>query len=107
MTDRFRDKDDYIRHFTEKIRRKEKRKLQARDKEKKSVWFGLGAFGVIGWMVMIPTLIGLAVGIWLDISFEDRISWTITFLMIGVFLGCFNAWRWIKSEQRYIEKEKE
>ena len=30
------------------------------------VWFGLGMMGLIGWSVVVPTLLGAALGIWLD-----------------------------------------
>ncbi len=53
-----------IKHsFIEKIKRKEKRKLRAQRKKGQAIWFGLGLFGVIGWSVMVPTLIGIAFGI--------------------------------------------
>ena len=57
---------DIQQGFIRKIEKKEKRKLRARDKKYQAVWFGMGLFGVIGWSVMIPTLIGIAVGIWAD-----------------------------------------
>jgi predicted F0F1-ATPase subunit len=30
------------------------------------VWFGLGMMGLIGWSVAVPTLLGAALGLWLD-----------------------------------------
>ena len=30
------------------------------------VWFGLGMMGLIGWSVAIPTVLGAALGLWLD-----------------------------------------
>lgn len=79
------------------IARKEARKLLARQ-QKKSVWFGLGMFGLVGWSVVIPTLLGLAVGIWLDNRGDSDISWTLTFFFTGLILGCFNAWKWVNKE---------
>jgi ATP synthase protein I len=32
----------------------------------RTVWFGLGMMGLIGWSVAIPTLLGAALGLWLD-----------------------------------------
>ena len=91
--------------FIEKIRRKEKRKLRAQSKKDQAIWFGLGLFGVIGWSVMVPTLIGIAVGIWADRRWPGNISWTLTFLFAGIILGCLNAWYWVEKERKEIEEE--
>jgi len=95
-----------IKHsFIEKIKRKEKRKLRAQRKKGQAIWFGLGLFGVIGWSVMVPTLIGIAVGIWADKRWPGQISWTLTFLFAGIILGCLNAWYWVEKERKEIEEE--
>ncbi|MBD3380977.1 MAG: hypothetical protein GF404_02145 [candidate division Zixibacteria bacterium] len=85
--------------FGKKIGEKEQRKLKAkRDKNRSGLWFGLGMFGLVGWSVAIPTLICLAIGIWLDSKNPGSISWTLTFLVVGVILGSLNAWYWVKRE---------
>lgn len=86
------------------ISRKEARKISARG-EKKGLWFGLGMFGLVGWSVVIPTLLGLAFGIWLDGRFENGVSWTLTMFFLGLFLGILNAWSWIQREGR-VKTEK-
>ncbi len=96
---------DIKRSFIEKIKRKEKRKLRAQRKKGQAIWFGLGLFGVIGWSVMVPTLIGIAVGIWADRKWPGQISWTLTFLFAGIILGCLNAWYWVEKERKEIEEE--
>ncbi len=96
---------DIKQSFIEKIKRKEKRKLRAQRKKGQAIWFGLGLFGVIGWSVMVPTLIGIAVGIWADRRWPGNISWTLTFLFAGIILGCLNAWYWVEKERKEIEEE--
>jgi ATP synthase protein I len=90
--------------FTEKIGAKEARKMKARRTKAKGVWFGLGTMGMIGWSVAVPTLIGVAIGVWLDMRYPGQISWTLTFLSLGLILGCFSAWHWIRKEQGNIER---
>lgn len=78
---------------------KEQRKLRAR-KEDRGVWFGLGMFGLVGWAVAVPTIIGVGLGVWLDREWESTISWTLTGLFVGVAVGCLSAWYWVKRESR-------
>ena len=61
----------------------------------KSVWFGLGMSGLIGWSVTIPTLIGAALGIWVDKHYPSTYSWTLMLLLMGLIIGCLNAWHWV------------
>lgn len=80
----------------------EERKVRARRRREQSVWFGLGTFGLVGWSVAIPTLIGLALGIWLDSTVDVGFSWTLTLLFAGIIVGCLNAWYWISREREEI-----
>lgn len=82
----------------EQIGRKAERRIQARHERRRAIWFGLGMFGLVGWSVAIPAVIGAASGVWLDRRFPGRISWTLTLLIGGVVIGCLHAWRWLRSE---------
>ena len=86
--------------FETAIERREQRKLQARKNGPQSVWFGLGMFGLVGWSVAVPAVLGTLAGIWLDRQTNSRASWTLSLLLIGVAVGCANAWRWVKQEGR-------
>ena len=89
-----------IEDLEKQVGAKESRKMKGRREKDRSIWFGLGMFGLIGWSVAIPTLIGVAVGIWIDNTWPSRFSWTLMLLFIGVILGCVNAWYWVKRESR-------
>ena len=52
--------------LSQEVGAKAARKLKARRNSAQGVWFGLGMMGLIGWSVVIPTLLGAALGIWLD-----------------------------------------
>jgi ATP synthase protein I len=86
--------------FEKQVRQKSKRKVQARQEGDRSIWAGLGLFGMVGWSVIIPTLLGIALGIWIDKRFPSPYSWTLMLLFVGVVLGCWNAWHWIQREQQ-------
>ena len=56
--------------------------------------------GLIGWSVAIPTLLGAALGLWLDKHHPGKHSWTLALLVAGLVIGCLNAWRWVAKEDR-------
>lgn len=57
----------------------------------------LAQIGVLGWIIVVPMLIGVFVGRWLDRAFNSGLFWTAPLLMLGLALGCWSAWKWIKS----------
>jgi ATP synthase protein I len=57
----------------------------------------LGQIGVLGWIVVIPMLIGIFLGHWLDMRFHSGLFWTAPMLMLGAALGCWCAWKWMGS----------
>ncbi len=86
---------------------KESRKLRAQREGIKTIWYGLGMMGLIGWSVTIPTIAGTFLGIWLDVNYPVDQSWTLVLLVVGLFIGCYNAMRWIKKEGNKIKDEQE
>lgn len=81
--------------------------MRTRQKEQPNAWFGLGSFGLIGWSIALPTVFFIAVGVWIDQRWPSKYSWTLMCLVIGVCLGCYNAWFWMNRERKAIEKERE
>ena len=92
--------------FSREIGAKAARKLRAR-KSTQGVWFGLGMMGLIGWSVVLPTLLGAALGIWLDNHRPGSHSWTLMLLIIGLAIGCLNAWHWVDKEDKEMREEQE
>jgi len=86
---------------------KAERKLKAQRNVNRTVWLGLGMMGLIGWSVAIPTLLGAVLGLWLDRQYPVSFSWTLTMLIIGLFVGCLNAWHWVAREHKEIQEEQE
>lgn len=92
--------------FSRAVESKTSRKLKAR-RSKQGVWFGLGMMGLVGWSVVVPTLLGAALGIWLDSHYAQSHSWTLTLLVIGLCIGCLNAWHWVDKEYREMRKNED
>jgi len=57
----------------------------------------LAQIGVLGWIIVLPILIGVFVGRWLDQRFDTGLFWTAPLLMLGVALGSWSAWKWMQS----------
>jgi ATP synthase protein I len=57
----------------------------------------LAQIGVLGWIIVVPMLIGVFVGRWLDQNFHSGLFWTAPLLMLGAGLGCWSAWKWMAS----------
>jgi ATP synthase protein I len=81
------------------------RKLKARRKTAPVVWSGLGMMGLIGWSVVVPTLLGAGLGAWLDEHHPGKHAWTLALLMAGLALGCLNAWHWVANEDKAMRKD--
>lgn len=96
-----------INFFADEIGEKATRKLKALGENKRSVWFGLGMFGIIGWTVAVPTLLGAAFGIWMDKKYPESFSWTLTVLILGLITGCLIAWHWITKEHKEMNQKDE
>lgn len=90
--------------FSRQVGEQAARKLKAERHTIRTIWFGLGMMGMVGWSVVVPTLLGTAFGIWLDSHYPGSHSWTLTMLAVGLALGCVNGWYWVAKEDREIHK---
>lgn len=93
--------------FSRQIAEKEKQKLKASRNKNKGVWMGLGMTGMVGWSVAVPTLLGIALGFWLDKKYPQTFSWTLTCLVIGLCSGSLTAWYWVTKEEKEMHNDKE
>lgn len=93
------------KEFIEKVSKKAIRKYKAKGQCKHIILSGFGMMGVIGWSVAIPTLLGVAIGHLLDNRYPGKHSWTLTFLIIGLIIGCVSAWYWISKEESGLKDE--
>jgi ATP synthase protein I len=93
--------------FSRAVGAKAARKLKARRHSAQGVWFGLGMMGLIGWSVAVPTLLGAALGLWLDKRHPGGHSWTLALLVAGLAIGCLNAWHWVAKEEKAMREEQE
>jgi ATP synthase protein I len=74
--------------------------LKAR-REVRSFWRYAYLIGVGGWLFVIPVVGGAYLGNYLDRKYGGAgVSWTITFLVLGIIFGISNVWRFFTREFR-------
>jgi ATP synthase protein I len=93
--------------FSTAVGCRENRKLTARRKRSGGIWANLGLFGVVGWSVAIPTVLGAFAGAWVDLEWPGPPSWTLMLLLLGTIVGCANAWFWVSHQRRGIARERQ
>jgi len=106
MSDRPKKTPNSASPLAAQIGAKAARKARARNSPP-DVWFGLGMMGLIGWSVVVPTLLGAALGLWLDNHFPGKHGWTLALLVAGLVIGCANAWFWVAKEEKAMREESE
>lgn len=80
------------------VRRQQERRRRWLTEGEPSMARFVGQIGVLGWIIVAPTLIGLFTGRWLDRNFNSGIFWSAALLVLGVSLGFWLAWRWMHRQ---------
>jgi ATP synthase protein I len=80
------------------VRRRQERRERWRREGERSVAQDLAMIGMLGWTIVVPTLIGIFAGRWLDRHFATGLVFTLALLVAGLALGCRQAWKRIQRE---------
>ena len=96
--------NDSPSQFIKNVEEQSKRKLSSK-KHPDNVWFGLGMMGLIGWSIIVPTLLGAVIGSWLDKNHTNSKSWTLALIVGGLSIGCLNAWHWMSRQHQNIRDQ--
>lgn len=92
--------------FLQKVEQKERRKIRAKKSSSISIWEHIGTFGLIGWSITFPALLGTGIGWLIDRKTTGSHHYTVSLLVLGLFIGCMQAWYWVSKEYRNIGEEK-
>lgn len=60
----------------------------------------IGILWDLAWMTVTPILLGIFVGQYLDRRYPLGFSWTLSFLVLGAFLGFYNLYDFLMKESR-------
>ena len=84
--------------LTKAVRERRARRESWRSEGEPSAMRFVGQIGVLGWIIVAPTLIGLFLGRWIDRWLGTGIFWSAPLLLLGVVIGCWSAWRWMHQQ---------
>jgi ATP synthase protein I len=84
--------------MSDAVRKQQQRRNHWLTEGETSVMRFVGQIGILGWIIVTPTLIGLFIGRWLDRTFGSGIFWSAALLMMGVTAGFWSAWRWMHRQ---------
>ncbi|MCW2305908.1 AtpZ/AtpI family protein [Rhodobium gokarnense] len=71
---------------------------RARNEPEPSLGKRFGQIGILGWAIVVPMLIGLFFGRWLDRTFETGVFFSAPLLMVGAVIGFWSAWKWMHRQ---------
>jgi len=77
------------------VRLREQRQKLASER---SLWQNLSMIGALGWLIITPTLLGVALGRWLDDIFGTGIVFSGALIFAGVAMGSYLAWQRINKD---------
>ncbi|MBS1164551.1 MAG: F0F1-ATPase subunit family protein [Proteobacteria bacterium] len=92
MTHPHKDRQDRL---AEAARQAEKRRREGLATPEPSLGARLGQIGVLGWTIVVPMLIGVAIGRWLDRTLGTGVFFSAPLIMIGAAIGFWSAWKWM------------
>ena len=67
----------------EAVRTRQERRARWQREGERSLGQNLAMIGALGWTIVVPTLIGIFAGRWLDRYFDMGIFWTLGLLVAG------------------------
>lgn len=80
------------------VRLREERSERWQKEGERSIWKNISMIGALGWLIVTPVLLGVALGRWLDRTFETGIFYSGALIFVGVVFGAYLAWQRIHKE---------
>lgn len=79
-------------------RRSQSRETQGAQNPEPSLARRFGQIGVLGWMIVAPTLLGVVLGHWLDRMLGTGIMLAAALILLGAALGLWFALKWMHEQ---------
>lgn len=83
----------------ERLRKALRQQLERRRHAKSAGFLGLLLTGgTLGLLFVVPLLLGIYLGRWLDVHLEGySVRWTVSFILLGIAVGAYNVYRFLKG----------
>jgi ATP synthase protein I len=75
------------------IQTSETRRKKWQEEGERPLWKNLSMVGALGWLIVVPTLLGVFVGRWLDDKLGTGVTFSSALTFAGACLGFFLAWQ--------------
>jgi len=72
--------------------------------DKDSIFKDMGVLWDLAWMTVMPMLLGIFLGQYLDRHYPLGFSWTLSLLVLGAMLGFYNLYDFLMKESRKMDK---
>ena len=82
----------------EAIRQRQSRRETWEKQGERPLWKNLSMVGALGWLVVVPTLIGVFVGKWIDEALGTSVTFSGALTFAGACLGFYLAWKRMNEE---------
>lgn len=80
------------------VRLRREREERWRRQGERSIGQNFALIGALGASVVVPTLLGILAGRWIDHRFHSGVFWTAALLVAGLATGCVLAWQQVRGQ---------
>ena len=80
------------------VKTRQERRARGQIEGERTIGQNIAMIGALGWTIVMPTLVGIFVGRWLDRELATGIFWTLGLLVLGLAAGCALAWNRMHRE---------
>jgi ATP synthase protein I len=57
----------------------------------------LAMVGTLGWLIVVPALVGTFFGRWIDRKMGTGVTFTSALMCVGIAAGCWLAWKKVRT----------
>lgn len=79
--------------------------IKNKNQKETNIWQSLGQVWDLAWVTVVPMILGLFLGRYLDHNYPAGLSWTLSLLVFGSFMGFYNLYDSLMKESKKLEKK--
>jgi ATP synthase protein I len=84
---------DARREAQDAIHLRQKRSEAWQKEGERPLWKNLSMVGSLGWLIVVPTLLGILAGRWLDERFDTGVTFSGAMTVLGASAGFYLVWK--------------